>query len=104
MMTSWCLTTFLELLSGPMDGNDPNVAITGPEGNCQHLDHNFHGGGGSLEYIEGSCALIRIEAIRKLRNNLWCPELEGIYGEDSSLSLFVRENGYSVQTVPQDAH
>jgi ADP-heptose:LPS heptosyltransferase len=92
---------FLELLSAPMESN-PSVAITGPEGNCQHLDHNFHGGGGSLEYIECSCALIRISAIRRLRQNLWCPDLSMIYGEDSSLSLFVRENGYSIQTVPMN--
>lgn len=93
---------FLDTLARPMD-NDPGVAITGPEGNCTHLDAQFHGAGsngGEPEYIEMSCGLIRIAAIRALRTHLWCPDLRFCYGEDSSLSLFVREKGYSIRIAP----
>lgn len=85
---------FLDTLLGPM--TDPNVASVGPEGNCSALDHSFHGAGGALEYIEGSASLIRISAIRRHRNQIWCPHVRFCYGEDSSLSLFLREKGYKI--------
>ena len=90
---------WLGILSAPMEA-DPLVAITGPEGNCSQLNHEFHGQPGRVEYIECSCALIRISAIRSFRQKLWCDGLRFCYGEDSSLSLAVREKGFSVKTVP----
>jgi ADP-heptose:LPS heptosyltransferase/GT2 family glycosyltransferase len=90
--------SFLETLLQPMA--DPQVAITGPEGNCCALDHDFHGTGGDLEYIEGSASLIRISAVRKHRTQIWCPHVRFCYGEDSSLSLFLREKGYRIALAP----
>lgn len=92
---------FLEKLAEPME-RDPQVAITGPEGNCTHLSNDFHGTGGKgePEYIEMSCGMIRIDAMRQLRAQLWCPGLRFVYSEDSSLGLFVREKGYTLKTVP----
>lgn len=91
---------FLERLAEPMD-KDPQVAITGPSGNCGFLNHAFHGepGNGEPEYIEMSCGLIRVEALQRLRPTLWCPNLKFCYGEDSSLSLFVKERGYTTKVV-----
>ena len=94
---------FLEILAAPMD--DASVAITGPHGGCESLNHAFHGepaNGCSPDYCEGSLMLIRVKTIRELRDNLWCPGLRDIYGEDSSLSLFVRENGYKIAKVHLD--
>jgi ADP-heptose:LPS heptosyltransferase len=91
---------FLRILSAPME-QDPSIAITGPKGNCGFLNHEFHGtdGKGEEEYIEMSCGMIRIDTMRRLRSELWCPGLRFCYGEDSSLSLFVREKGYHIKTV-----
>lgn len=92
---------FLSLLVEPME-IDPLVAITGPEGGCESLNHEFHGeyaNGRQPDYCEGSLMLIRIETIQRLRNNLWCPGLRDIYGEDSSLCLFVREKGHQIAKV-----
>lgn len=96
---------FLGKLVAPLDA-DQSVAISGPTGGCECLNHQFHGegaGGREPEYCEGSLMLVRISAIQKLRNNLWCPGLRDIYGEDSSLSLFVREKGYGIAKAPLEA-
>lgn len=92
---------FLQRLAEPMK-RDGQVAVTGPEGNCGHLDDNFHGNGGrgDPEYIEMSMGMIRISTMRQLRPYLWCDGLRFVYGEDSSLSLFVREHGFTIRTVP----
>lgn len=90
---------WLSILAAPMEA-DSKVAITGPEGNCSQLNHEFHGEPGRVEYIECSCALIRVSAICSFRQKLWCNGLRFCYGEDSSLSLAVREKGFTVKTVP----
>lgn len=46
--------------------------------------------------------LVRVRTIQELRDNLWCPGLRGIYGEDSSLSLFVQEKGFKITKVHLD--
>lgn len=95
--------SFLETLVAPM--GDASVAITGPHGGCESLNHAFHGepaNGRTPDYCEGSLMLVRVKTIRELRDNLWCPGLRDIYGEDSSLSLFVRENGYKIAKVHLD--
>lgn len=89
---------FLEKLVAPFF--DPTVALTGVAGTCCSLNHDFHGGTeGQPEYVDGACLMIRIETIRRLRRNLWCPGLRGIYGEDSSISLFIQERGYKIALV-----
>jgi len=92
---------FLDTLAAPMDA-DKGIAITGPEGTCAYLDHDFHGTGGTgePEYIEGSCSMFRIDALRKHRSTLWCDGLSFVYSEDSSASLYLREKGYRIRTVP----
>lgn len=95
---------FLETLVAPMD-QDASVAITGPHGGCESLNHAFHGepsNGRAPDYCEGSLMLIRVKAIQELRDNLWCPGLRDIYGEDSSLSLFVQEKGFKIAKVQLD--
>lgn len=89
----------LAMLAQPLD-NSPYSAISGPEGGCCHLDHNFHGCPGILEYIEGSCACIKVELVRRHRENLFWDQLHSIYSEDSELSLFMREKGYTIHGVP----
>lgn len=89
---------FLETLARPF--YDPLVALTGVAGTCCSLNHEFHGQNGErAEYVDGACLMIRIETIRRLRRNLWCPGLRAIYGEDSSLALFVQERGYKIALV-----
>ncbi len=95
---------FLETLVAPMD-QDASVAITGPHGGCEALNHAFHGepaNGRAPDYCEGSLMLIRVKAIQELRDNLWCPGLRDIYGEDSSLSLFIQEKGFKIAKVDLD--
>lgn len=81
---------------------DNRVGITGPKGTCNQLNDDFHGEGGSRsEYIEGSCMMINIERCKLfLGANLFDTNLEGIYAEDSCLSLFIQEKGLKVQQVP----
>ena len=95
---------FLETLVAPMD-QDASVAITGPHGGCESLNHAFHGepsNGRAPDYCEGSLMLVRVRTIQELRDNLWCPGLRDIYGEDSSLSLFVQEKGFKIAKVHLD--
>lgn len=95
---------FLDKLVSPML-HDASVAISGPSGGCESLNHQFHGepaNGRAPDYCEGSLMLVRVKVIQSLRNNLWCPGLRDIYGEDSSLSLYVREQGYRIAKVDLD--
>lgn len=95
---------FLGTLVAPMD-QDASVAITGPHGGCESLNHAFHGepsNGRAPDYCEGSLMLVRVRTIQELRDNLWCPGLRDIYGEDSSLSLFVQEKGFKIAKVHLD--
>ncbi len=75
-----------------------DAALSGPEGGGCHVLPNFHGTAGPFEYLEGSCLCCKVEVIRKM--GLFPPELSGAYGEDSTLSLRVREAGYSIHRVP----
>lgn len=75
----------------------PDAALSGPDGNCSRILPNFHGTAGAFEYLEGSCLCCKVSVIRKL--GLFPPELAGAYGEDSCLSLRVRERGYTIHRV-----
>lgn len=53
---------WLDKLKSPFA--DPLVAVTGAKGTCQTIDANFVGRKGDrLDYIEGSCMMVRREAI-----------------------------------------
>lgn len=89
---------WLNKLVAPL-AQDPNVAMTGPAGNCCHIRPNFDGNpSGPFEYLEGSCLMCRAAVVRRL--GLFDPHLSFIYGEDSDLSLRVRQAGYKIVQVP----
>lgn len=92
---------FLNPLLKPF-ASDKKIGITGPQGTCNQLNDDFNGEGGSrAEYIEGSCMMINIERCKPfLGANLFDTNLEGIYAEDSCLSLFIQEKGLKVHQVP----
>lgn len=81
---------------------NPNVAIVGAKGGCEELSPSFHGQPGKLEFVEGSCMMVRISALRKHRNTLFWEKLEGIYSEDSEISLFLQEKGYKIAKADFD--
>jgi ADP-heptose:LPS heptosyltransferase len=89
----------LKLLAEALD-NDPKAAISGARDTCQSLRDDLAGyPGGPLHYIEGSLLCLKIAVLDQYRDELWEPGLEGIYGEDSALSLFIQEKGYKIKTV-----
>lgn len=94
---------------------DQSIAVVGAKGGCESLSDDFHGQPGPLEFVEGSCAMYRISALRKHRKTLFWEALSGIYAEDAEASLFLREKGWRIakanfdlpharsQTVNRDA-
>lgn len=88
---------WLEALEAPFKVF-PTAALSGPEGACSQLLPNFHGTVGKKEYLEGSCLCCKTSLMREHR--LFSPELVGAYGEDSDLSLRMRELGYTLHWVP----
>lgn len=75
----------------------PAAAIVGASGGCRSISPDFHGYAGSaLDYIEGSCAAYRVDAVAKHRHALFNPALEFAYGEDSSVSLEMQRMGYTI--------
>jgi len=73
------------------------AALSGPDGGGCHILNNFHGTQGPFEYLEGSCLCCKVSVISQF--GLFPQELSGAYGEDSCLSLRVRERGYSIHRV-----
>lgn len=90
---------WLNLLKAPFAA-DPRCAMTGPAGGCGQLRSDFHGEAGPrFEYLEGSMLCMDREKVAALEPHLFHPELEGAYGEDSYLSLRMREAGYNLHRV-----
>ena len=88
---------WLRILAEPF-AQFSTAALTGPAGNCCQILPNFHGtGGNNFEYLEGSCLMGRTETLRK--HGLFDPNLHFAYGEDSDLSLRMRELGYTLHRV-----
>lgn len=89
---------FLEKLVKPLEEIE-TAALSGPSGGCCTLLDNFHGSDGPhFEYVEGSCLMVRIDRVRALLGDehLFDPGLRFIYGDDSNLSLRVREAGLTI--------
>lgn len=79
---------------------DDRLAIVGSNDGCCSLEANMNGYRGQhLEYVECSCALVRREAIEDIGGNLFSPYLRFAYGEDSDLSLRLREKGWKIASV-----
>lgn len=79
--------------------DDPKMAIVGFEGTCQSLDEQGFGHPGTvLDYVEGSCMMIRTNLAR--RYGLFDPAYRFGYCEDSDLSLRMRKRGYHIARVP----
>lgn len=90
---------WLDYLLEPLNRN-PQIAATGPLGTCHYLNDDFHGGDGpKYEYVEGSCLCVRVETLQKEWGYLFSPYLDFIYGDDSDLSLRLRERGYRIEEV-----
>lgn len=78
---------------------DPLCAISGATG-CAIGDNMVGHPSRSVEFIEGSCLMIRTAMARTI--GLFDPQLVGAYGEDLDLSLRVRQLGHTIHTVPID--
>lgn len=90
---------WLEKLAAPLDA-DPKGALSGPEGGCRTLHENMDGYPGErLDYIEGSCLCAKISIV-STQGPLFSPYLDFIYGDDSDLSLRMREAGYNIYQAP----
>lgn len=88
---------WLEELEKPFN-TYPNAALSGLSGGCQSLNEDFHGRhGGNFEYLEGSCLMCKTDIVKK--HGLFSPYLEFAYGEDSDLSLRMRQLGYTLHKV-----
>lgn len=76
---------------------DPNVALIGATGACNAIEPSFHGARkpGPPEYVEGSLMIVRTEAAKQC-GGLFSSKLEFAYGEDSDLSLRLREGGWKI--------
>lgn len=72
----------------------PNAALVGIRDGCSALHANFHGTMGPFEYLEGSCLACKACVVKE--HGLFSPELKWAYGEDSDLSLRMRELGYTL--------
>ncbi len=73
----------------------PTGALSAPRGGCQSLQPSFHGyKGPAFEYLNGACLCCKTEVVRK--HGLFDPHLVWAYGDDSDLSLRMRELGYTL--------
>src|ERR1019366_9941212 len=90
---------WLEMLAAPLDA-DPLGALSGPSDTCRSLHPNMDGyPGAKLEYIEGSCLCAKISIV-STQGPLFSDYLDFIYGDDSDLSLRMREAGYHIYQAP----
>lgn len=90
---------WLEALEAPFL-SDPLCAISGATGMALSAGFVGYNGGKNVEYIEGSCLMIRTEFARKI--GLFDTQLIGAYGEDADLCLRVRSIGHTIHVVPID--
>lgn len=73
----------------------PTAALSGPKDDFQTLLPDFHGTKGkAFEYLNGACLCCKTEIVK--RHGLFDPHLKFAYGEDSDLSLRMREQGYTL--------
>lgn len=85
---------WLEKLKAAMDS--PMAVISGP--NAFRLDDNFVGGkrGEPYDYIEASCMMVAVGALRVANEPLFSEYLNFAYCEDADLCLRVRKAGFTI--------
>ncbi len=88
---------WLDKLVKPM--SNPTVVLTGPLGGCNMLNDVCMGEHGNVtEYLEGSCLMVKVATVGKF-GPLFSEYLTFAYGEDSDLSLRMRQRGYQICKV-----
>lgn len=88
---------WLDVLERPLVIH-PRAALSGPRGGCQHLTGAFDGcHDGPFEYLEGSVLMVKTDMVKP--QPLFSSYLEHSYGEDSDLSLRMRQKGYGLHQV-----
>lgn len=93
------LAGWLDRLHEPFT-KDPKCALVGIVGTCCQLRGDFRGENGPrFEYVEGSIMMMDRVKVLEIEPHLFPPELVGAYGEDSYLSLRMREAGYNLHRV-----
>lgn len=89
---------WLEMLRFPFH-QYPMAALSGPVARCTCLTPQMRGiPGYALEYLEGSCLMARTSLMKE--HGLFDPALQFAYGEDSDLSLRMRQAGYTIHQAP----
>ncbi len=96
-----CLNDDCTVLAGWLDAlldpfaKDTQCAITGAPETCCTLNKDFYGYlGPKLDYIEGSCLMVKTVLARE--HGLFDDTLEMAYGEDADLCLRMRSLGYTI--------
>lgn len=88
---------WLDILESPFR-QYPNAALSGPRGGCQTLTEEFNGRPqGPFEYLEGSVLMIKVGRVRP--EKLFSDYLTHSYGEDSDLSLRMRQKGFTLHQL-----
>jgi GT2 family glycosyltransferase len=100
MLNNDCIVppNWLQILQKPFL-EDAKCAITGATGG-ELRQSGLGGFKGRVDYIEGFCMMVKKSAVAAVEPNLFAPELKGAYGEDSYLSLQMREAGYTIHVTP----
>jgi GT2 family glycosyltransferase len=94
---AWVGRGWLETLRAPLD-RDPKVMQVGRSGQHQSLKLDGIGApGGNLEYIDGSCFMVRTEFANEI--GLCDRYFPFAYGDDSDFSLRLRARGLRIETV-----
>lgn len=74
-----------------------NLSVCGVRGGCTSLNQEGMGyPSPSLEYVEGSCLMVKRQEIQEEKLGLFSPEFKFAYNEDSDLSLRMRERGKDI--------
>ena len=89
---------WLDYLAAPLD-LDPKGALSGP--GFFGLNDDMHGTDSRPgEYLEGSCLCAKVSIVGSNLDDLFSPYLTFIYGDDSDLSLRMREKGFNIYKTP----
>lgn len=79
---------------------DIRVVSCGVRNTCIALNDKGHGvPGRDAEYVEGSCMMVDVKAIKGLEGGLFDPVYKFGYYEDSDLGLRIRKAGFNIAVV-----